>query len=383
MSHVDDGTLHAYLDGELEVVQPGATAALEAHIAACGACRARLEEERRIRERAQAVLDHAAPAGLEVPPFDAVVERARRNVGGGTAPAAQPRRSLTLPLAWAASIALALAGGWWAHEMARAPEHAAFQLEMLEATAADDAEIPPVPAPATPASYTEDAARSTAPAGAAAKPSVAAQAELARAPAPAVEAGQGRMTDDATTAPAMRQRDEVVHQYLLPREPSAAVGAIAPLRAADSGSVVVVAESRVVSADAVRPERTAPARDSVQWSAVDRAEAERRLGGRLLVIEGLPVESIELADSAGIPRVRTRQRVAPGVAVVLLQHAAPRDIASEAAAGVARPSSPPAPERAAQPKATATHVVERSGFLVRLSADLPPDSLRALAARLR
>ena len=40
MSHVDDGTLHAYLDGELTPVE---RARLEGHVAECAACRNRLD----------------------------------------------------------------------------------------------------------------------------------------------------------------------------------------------------------------------------------------------------------------------------------------------------------------------------------------------------
>src|SRR5439155_15691994 len=49
MSHVDEGTLHAYLDGELPSSE---RVALEAHLAQCATCRAGLEEERALRARA-------------------------------------------------------------------------------------------------------------------------------------------------------------------------------------------------------------------------------------------------------------------------------------------------------------------------------------------
>src|SRR5439155_940486 len=43
MSHVDDGTLHAYLDGELS---PAEVQGVEAHLAQCPACLGRLDDER-------------------------------------------------------------------------------------------------------------------------------------------------------------------------------------------------------------------------------------------------------------------------------------------------------------------------------------------------
>src|SRR3989442_9677755 len=53
ISHVDDGQLHAYLDGEL----PQAEAwRLEAHLGECPACRGRLEEQRALIARAGELL---------------------------------------------------------------------------------------------------------------------------------------------------------------------------------------------------------------------------------------------------------------------------------------------------------------------------------------
>src|SRR6266850_373938 len=58
MSHVDDGTLHAYLDGELSSAE---TQGVDAHLAQCPACRGRLEEERALITRAGELLALAAP----------------------------------------------------------------------------------------------------------------------------------------------------------------------------------------------------------------------------------------------------------------------------------------------------------------------------------
>lgn len=98
MSHVDEGTLHAYLDGELPSTE---RAALEAHLAQCATCRATLTEERALLERASALLGSARPAERAAPPF----EQIRRT----------PRRSpwhVRTPVAWAASITLALGIGY-------------------------------------------------------------------------------------------------------------------------------------------------------------------------------------------------------------------------------------------------------------------------------
>ena len=110
MSHVDEGTLHAYLDGELPSTE---RAALEAHLAQCEACRARLGEERALLERASVLLGAARPLERPAPPF----EQLRR------APRRSPWRVRTT-FAWAASIALAVGLGYYLRDFG-APNHRA------------------------------------------------------------------------------------------------------------------------------------------------------------------------------------------------------------------------------------------------------------------
>lgn len=107
MSHVAEGTLHAYLDGELPSTE---RAALEAHLAGCAACRGNLMEERSLRERASAVLGSARPAERPAPPLDQLRREAKRSPW-------RVRRSV----AWAASIALALGVGYYMSPNARMP----------------------------------------------------------------------------------------------------------------------------------------------------------------------------------------------------------------------------------------------------------------------
>jgi len=98
MSHVDDGTLHAYLDGELS---PAEVQGVEAHLAQCPACRGRLDEERALITRAGELLALAAPPDRELPPFRA----------GDVKPLTRLWWKVRLPLAWAATVAIALGIG--------------------------------------------------------------------------------------------------------------------------------------------------------------------------------------------------------------------------------------------------------------------------------
>ena len=98
MSHVDDGILHAYLDGELSAAE---AQGVDAHVAQCPGCRGRLEEERALITRAGELLALAAPPDRELPPFRA----------GDIKPASRLWWQVRLPLAWAATVALALGIG--------------------------------------------------------------------------------------------------------------------------------------------------------------------------------------------------------------------------------------------------------------------------------
>jgi len=111
MSHVDDGTLHAYLDGELTAVE---AQGVEAHVAQCPACRVRLQEERTLIARADELLGLAAPPDRGAsPPFPL---SALRRGGQGVRLLSALRRGgqgVRLPLAWAATVLLALRVGMY------------------------------------------------------------------------------------------------------------------------------------------------------------------------------------------------------------------------------------------------------------------------------
>lgn len=107
MSHLDDGTLHALLDGEIPSAE---LSEVQAHLAACAECRTRLEQERllvsealdlvqvvELPEAATALAAAARPAPVLNP--DGPRDRARRI-------------NWTRGLAWAASMAGAVGLGY-------------------------------------------------------------------------------------------------------------------------------------------------------------------------------------------------------------------------------------------------------------------------------
>ncbi|HYL55621.1 MAG TPA: zf-HC2 domain-containing protein [Gemmatimonadales bacterium] len=137
MPHVDDGTLHAYLDGELS---PPEAQAVEAHVAQCPACRTRLDEERALIARAEELLAQAAPPDRELPPFRPPDVK----------PPARLWWQVRTPLAWAATIALALGIGTYVGERERGgPQLAPTGRERPTIMADQLARPAPAPGPAT------------------------------------------------------------------------------------------------------------------------------------------------------------------------------------------------------------------------------------------
>ncbi|HSM04031.1 MAG TPA: hypothetical protein VK858_05395, partial [Longimicrobiales bacterium] len=116
MSHVDEGDLHAYLDGALDQVHPAADAErIRVHLRECPQCAERLEAEKTVRAEADAILAGSPVGGVDMPPFEDLRARSekgsREGSGKGRGGASARRR-----LAWAASFVVALGAGWWARQ---------------------------------------------------------------------------------------------------------------------------------------------------------------------------------------------------------------------------------------------------------------------------
>jgi hypothetical protein len=195
MRHVDEGTIHAWLDGQ--VSDPAEAAWIERHCRACQECGARLADERATLAQADALLSSVAPAAdAGRPAYDALVARAERSSSSGsTAPSAAPPRFRTWQLAagWAASVALAAALGWMVRDDWRG-EDTPSQLASREITER------PVADPESPAaSAAAPAVRSASAPGSAAPPPAAdrATSEPAqrRSAAPQEAASAGPVTD--------------------------------------------------------------------------------------------------------------------------------------------------------------------------------------------
>jgi hypothetical protein len=106
MSHVDEGALHAYLDGALDEYPAAEAERVRDHLARCPECADRLEWERRVREHATAILGLAVPE-VTVPSLEELRAYVR------SMPPSRTWASVRLyRLGWAASVVLAVGAGW-------------------------------------------------------------------------------------------------------------------------------------------------------------------------------------------------------------------------------------------------------------------------------
>jgi anti-sigma factor RsiW len=119
MPHVDDGQLHAYLDGELETAYPGRADEVESHLVACAVCRARLSDAQGTKLRATSLLREATLEHVEAPDFAVLAGRTPSRPTVTPRHPAHHRRTLhrrAVTLGWAASLIVALCAGWFARE---------------------------------------------------------------------------------------------------------------------------------------------------------------------------------------------------------------------------------------------------------------------------
>ena len=249
MSHVDEGTLHAYLDGELPAPE---RAALEVHIAQCTSCSARLTEERSLIERASAVLSAARPSERPAPR-----RRGRRILGA------------RLPFAWAATVVLALGIGYYLH--------------------APKSPFVPAPEPQTVAMTRDRPATTNVPASEKLETRTLQRRRDAR---------PVRSREETATADKARGTDSTIAFVTQPlatgalaRQPSTQLRGTAPVRA----------PTPAAPAPATRSERFAPS-----GSYVDEAIVRPPLSSQWIVISKSSARTLLGADPVGIPGLAAR-----------------------------------------------------------------------------
>ncbi len=287
MSHLEEGLIHALLDGEIPSAE---LPPIQAHLAACADCRTRLEAEGRMQAEAGRLVEM-----LEVPPRSAGAPAARRS---SRAPRVWPRR-----FAWAATLILALGLGYAARGprtgtslISTAVSPAVVPLSRPGPPAA--AEVPPPPAAKVLADQTAGdqpvlPRRGNAAAGTGRKESAPRHEALQReAPVAA---------DAASPAEGARGRAEPAAAPTTPptTPPAAAEVVTAAPRPASPGLTSLRQADRRLRLDETAATgglaRSAAAKAAVTPVPIEFSEAVRRLGGTLRLIEGMVPIRLELA----------------------------------------------------------------------------------------
>jgi hypothetical protein len=349
MPHVDDGVLHAYLDGALTaladagVLQDGASVAdVEAHLRDCGDCRARLEAERTVRLQAGSVLYDARPAVMDMPPFERI------------APASPPRQRSTLKYAWAASVLLALGAGWMGGLLLRGgadSSQQASRMESMDAAPMSAAAAPRQDELAAAEPHAEAAAESPT-----ARPDAAAAADspvmsvagraaepLGR-PAPAAGA-EMRAADPAMAAVEQRSARMAAAAPAPPAAPAAMAlqsRAMQALVATETAALALGDREQVAAVAQFRAHVQRARAGELTWVALS-ADDQRRREAAVLVVQGAGTPQTDAAVAAPGTMLRVRQRLISGEEVQLLLWSPPAVTADAVV-------TPGAPLRVAPPR---------------------------------
>lgn len=378
MSHIDEGQIHAYLDHQLEFAEAEARERLEAHVSECAQCTALLEQEQSFHGRAAAVLQQSEPDLVEAPAFDDIVARATHR----SQSASVKKLNRTRSLAWAASIAVAVTVGWYA----RFYEQTLAELQEPQATLARN-EAPQAAADADEAKTGVANALQptpTAPARERNELSSAVQETARRGirEGAGVDSGAEREVERTLSAgrrdaPAERRQRLVADQ----------LAAVADKAAQGDSIEAVVAQAQLRARKVADQNRPAVAggpgfSDDAAWTDLTLQEAERRIGRRILIVEGLEILRVSIASVAANASVRVVQQLPSGDSLEIVQRPI-AEVDRVAGALQARAEPVQTEEMAADARTLSTMSVVRGGVLLILRAPVPHDSLQALSSRLR
>jgi hypothetical protein len=349
MSHVDEGELTAYADGAWAPHEPDAQRIAQ-HLAECANCRNRLAQAQSLSARASEILAVAAPAQLITPPFESLVTEAK------------PRRQWTAPpLAWAATVILALGLGWFGRGAIPSGETRSVLMDESGASMSQPqqdavmvsppAEVPaaaptisPAPAPSAVAART----RNRAAIGGAAGATTDMVGQVASAPtAESVESEEAKLESSSVLVP----RDQISSKAVAAPPPAP------PPPSAQTGNAAL-AERRGEMARMAAPQEPFKVKDVSIIEHITIAEAERR-GLELHLVPELEVLRIGVASGTVI----IEQKLGEGKFLTITQTTANTRTGDGA-------------------DAAAVYVM-RDGTRIRVAGPVPRDSLRALAERIR
>jgi len=286
MSHVDEGTLHAYLDGALP---PDERVPVETHLAGCAECQERLAEARTLIARADALLALALPGEKAAPPLH---ELRRRPLWW----------QVRWPVAWAASIMLAVGLGWMVRgrtiergDLAQSAQDTAPQAPAVQQHLTDETrQVAAVPAPAnrSRAGLRQEGQN----------PPLASRADSATPTANAVAEAVPGIT------PTIVARDRAAAPALKPAAPT-------PVPSNYVDGSITTGAAGVTERGRAQPLLTS------SWPIIQHGSATRMLGTELAMIPGVPLRDIRMSPySDGV--VLVEQAIDSTVVIQLYQRRA-------------------------------------------------------------
>jgi hypothetical protein len=433
MPHVDEGTLHALLDGELE---PAAVQQVQTHFATCPACAARLVEAKHLLAETERLV-----SALEVPPAgDARPAAGFRGAVGGFGDAAAPTHGAPLPLdplvlipdnptpteirrsrwrtfAWAAAFLMVAGAGFVAFRIGSSGRPAGEQslrLNPLEFTTGPQAT--PAAAPADSSAQLAAAPPAEAPPQ---QPAAGLRADAAssREQRPAAKSQNKPPVDTAKPGPqptestaddrlAAQRRSTAATEALdrqKMRERAAAATALleaqkdaerraasqaaapppapaAPGRGAADAEPAAAGESVATAAAAPRPEPPVPSLEQQAgiYARIGLDEAARQLGGPLHAIDGMSRQFVGLVPGTAVPGADPSR---PVVRAVYLDRTGKMLFLDQQRVRPGQATEVPSVPQTG--RSGEQHWVTGAVLLVLHGEDAAPDALRDLAGRVR
>ena len=261
MPHLDEGTLHALLDGEIPSAE---LPPIQAHLGACAECRARLAEEQDLLAESDRLIEV-----LELPEAAPAVAPVRT----------APRRVWPTRLAWAATLVLAAGLGYSVRGGPAEPTPAAPRDSGIEFRADEPAASPVPPAP-EPVNQTRDQAFAPKPGAAPPPPADPRRGKVATSNAAPVEAkAELRVAVVDTMAAALAPA--AVQPPNRPAAPASGLGRVGAFRQEEARRREMAPAGALADGFAVAQPATLP-------------EAMRVLGGSLRLIDGMIPDRLEL-----------------------------------------------------------------------------------------
>ena len=350
MRHIPEDELHAYLDQALSRTQ---CVEIESHLADCPPCRATRDGIAALRDRTTALLSRLAPP----PSFPPAFERLRRRAAEVES---QRRRRLHV-VAWVASLVLALGLGWSASSLVRSR---ADRAAPSVATTADR----------TPAAVATQETRSP---SAVPVPS----AETARA----VPARQPRVIRRAPRSGAVLAPPDHGRAESAPSRNEVVAPSSDSARAAREATLSVLSPTPTLELTQLEPSGRQDELDGM-WRTMSWDGAKAEAGERLPHIDGLPVVRVQVqsGEQSSRPVTVVAQQLASGQVIRTIEGPATdvSQILSRRAMTDVDSLFLPGDSLRLPTDGSHAMAMQVGDRMLAITADLPPDSLRAMIRRL-